>query len=247
MAALVAGGLLLDRPREWLAPLAAAAGASPGAPGRGGGDLLPALVRRRPGHPPRRAARDRLVAERLGGGAAAAPARPAAGAGVRWLVLSQAVTVCAALGTAPLTAWHFNQMSLVAPLANLVVVPLLGVVTVGLGLLGTARGGAGPSARRRRCSRLVGLAVRRRRPRRRLAARRCPGRRCARHSDAARARPALRRARRAAAAARAGGAPWSACCACALAVDAAAWAVERTRRRDAAHDLRLASARATAR
>jgi competence protein ComEC len=57
---------------------------------------------------------------------------------LRWLVLSQAVTVCAMLGTAPLTAWHFNQVSLIAVVANQIVVPLLGLVCVSAGLLATA-------------------------------------------------------------------------------------------------------------
>ena len=54
---------------------------------------------------------------------------------VRWLVLYHAATLCAVAGTAPLTAWHFNLVSLVAPLANAFIVPLLGFVPVGLGLL----------------------------------------------------------------------------------------------------------------
>jgi competence protein ComEC len=54
---------------------------------------------------------------------------------VRWAVLYEGVTLCAVAGTAPLGAWHFNRVSLVAALANPVVVPLLGFVPVGLGLV----------------------------------------------------------------------------------------------------------------
>lgn len=53
---------------------------------------------------------------------------------VRWLVLYAAVTVCATAGTLPLTAWHFNLVSLIGPLANPVLVPLLGLAPVSLGL-----------------------------------------------------------------------------------------------------------------
>jgi len=49
--------------------------------------------------------------------------------------LSVVVSVSALASTTPLTAFHFNQVSLVAPLANAVVVPLLGSVAVTLGLL----------------------------------------------------------------------------------------------------------------
>ncbi|MFI5395110.1 MAG: DNA internalization-related competence protein ComEC/Rec2 [Candidatus Binatia bacterium] len=45
------------------------------------------------------------------------------------------VSISALTATTPLTALHFNQVCLVAPLANAVVVPLLGSVAVGLGLL----------------------------------------------------------------------------------------------------------------
>lgn len=46
-----------------------------------------------------------------------------------------AVSVAALLATAPLVAWHFNFVSLAAPLANLVVNPVLGTLVVPLGLL----------------------------------------------------------------------------------------------------------------
>ncbi len=57
---------------------------------------------------------------------------------MRWwrtVALSAAVTTSALAATMPLTAYHFNQLSLVAPLANAVVVPVLGSAAVGLGLV----------------------------------------------------------------------------------------------------------------
>lgn len=44
------------------------------------------------------------------------------------------VSVAATAATAPLTAWHFQQVSLMAPLANLVALPLLGPATLLPGL-----------------------------------------------------------------------------------------------------------------
>jgi competence protein ComEC len=45
------------------------------------------------------------------------------------------VSVTALAATVPLTALHFNQISIVAPLANALVVPLLGSMAVALGLI----------------------------------------------------------------------------------------------------------------
>ena len=53
----------------------------------------------------------------------------------RPLAVSAVVSLSALGATTPLTALHFNQVCLVAPLANAVVVPLLGSLAVGLGLL----------------------------------------------------------------------------------------------------------------
>jgi competence protein ComEC len=53
----------------------------------------------------------------------------------RPLLLSLIVSVSAVAATGPLTALHFNQISLIAPLANLVVVPVLGSGAVMLGLV----------------------------------------------------------------------------------------------------------------
>jgi len=56
---------------------------------------------------------------------------------IRWLrpaAAYLAVSASALVGTAPLTAFHFNQVSWIALLANAVVVPLLGTVAVACGL-----------------------------------------------------------------------------------------------------------------
>ncbi len=64
---------------------------------------------------------------------------------LRWAILSQAVTACAFLGTAPLTAWHFNRLSPVALVANAFAVPLLGLIPVSTGLLATLAVPVAPS------------------------------------------------------------------------------------------------------
>jgi len=53
----------------------------------------------------------------------------------RWGITYGAVSAFALIGTAPLTAFHFNQISLVGLVANLFVIPLLGSAAVILGLL----------------------------------------------------------------------------------------------------------------
>lgn len=53
----------------------------------------------------------------------------------RPLAVYGVVSVTALAATMPLTAVHFNQISLIAPLANAVVVPLLGSAAVALGLI----------------------------------------------------------------------------------------------------------------
>ncbi len=45
------------------------------------------------------------------------------------------VSLAATLGTAPLVAWHFNQISLIGPMANLLAVPLSTMLIVPAGLL----------------------------------------------------------------------------------------------------------------
>jgi competence protein ComEC len=53
----------------------------------------------------------------------------------RPLAVSAAVSLSALAASTPLTAFHFNQVSLIAPVANAIVVPLLGSAAVILGLL----------------------------------------------------------------------------------------------------------------
>jgi len=52
-----------------------------------------------------------------------------------WVFASLVVTGCAQVATAPLTAFHFNRVSWIGFAANPLVVPLLGSVGVGLGLV----------------------------------------------------------------------------------------------------------------
>jgi len=62
---------------------------------------------------------------------------PAPGADWRARLCAAAlVSPCALVGTAPLTAFHFHQCSLVGVVANPVVVPIFGSAVVGLGLVG---------------------------------------------------------------------------------------------------------------
>lgn len=65
----------------------------------------------------------------------------------------------AAVGTAPLTAFHFHQVSLVGPLTNPVVIPLFGSAVVALGLAGAAIEPLAPSAAAH-LFRLAGMALR---------------------------------------------------------------------------------------
>jgi competence protein ComEC len=158
MAVLVAAGLLLDRPREWMAPVAAAAGGlvllRPGAAADISFQLsFAAVLAIVLGVPRLTACWDAWEEAHL------IRLRHPRWRWLRWLVLSQSVTVCAAIGTAPLGAWHFNQISLIAPIANLVVVPLLGIVTVAAGLLGTAAVALWPAAAPPLFL-LVGIAIR---------------------------------------------------------------------------------------
>lgn len=143
MGGLLIAAVLLDRPRDWLASITAAAAAINAArPGAfleisfqlsfvAVGSIVLGLRRLRPWWDAWE--EERLI--RLRGGA---------WRWLRWLVLSEAVTLSAMAGTAPLTAWHFNQISLIALVANPLVVPLLGVC-VGVGLLATATVPIAPS------------------------------------------------------------------------------------------------------
>jgi competence protein ComEC len=145
MGLLIVAAVLLDRSRDWLAPLAAAALSVslvwPGALSEISFQLSFAAV----------------VAIVLGMRRVTAwwnafeeahlvRLRGRHWRWIRWLVLSEAVTVCASLGTAPLTAWHFNQVSLIALLANPLVAPLLGLVCVGIGLVAAAAVAVAPAA-----------------------------------------------------------------------------------------------------
>lgn len=52
-----------------------------------------------------------------------------------WIRNSLRLTLAATLGTAPLVAYHFHYLSLISPLANLVVAPLIGFGIIPLALL----------------------------------------------------------------------------------------------------------------
>lgn len=54
----------------------------------------------------------------------------------RWWVVSQGVTVLALAATAPLTLYHFQQLSLVGLISNTIVVPITGMGGVAFGLAG---------------------------------------------------------------------------------------------------------------
>jgi len=83
------------------------------------------------------------------------------GRGWRWLgwgLASLVANLSALAATTPLTALHFNQVAPLAVVANPLVVPLLGTVSVGLGLLGAAMAlAAEPPARL--CLELAGAAA----------------------------------------------------------------------------------------
>ena len=85
-----------------------------------------------------------LAPAAAGAGRESLPSKIAARA-VRALHGSLAVSIGAGLSTAPLTALHFNMVSLIGPMANLVVVPLLSGATV-VGLVGAAAGMLSPAA-----------------------------------------------------------------------------------------------------
>src|SRR5207249_6195905 len=56
------------------------------------------------------------------------------------------VSPCALLGTAPLTAFHFHQVSLIGVVANPVIIPIFGALVVIPGLVGAAVEPAWPAA-----------------------------------------------------------------------------------------------------
>ncbi len=51
-----------------------------------------------------------------------------------WIISPFLVSLSATLGTAPLVAWHFHRFQLIGPIANLVVLPPLGII-IGYGIL----------------------------------------------------------------------------------------------------------------
>src|SRR3989442_6153892 len=73
---------------------------------------------------------------------------PAAAAGSWRARLSAAALVspCALVGTAPLTAFHFHQVSLVGLVANPLTIPIFGSVVVVLGLVGAVLEPVAPPA-----------------------------------------------------------------------------------------------------
>ncbi len=135
MVTLALAALLLDRPRHWYASLAAAAAIcllSPGALCEASFQLSFAAViaiiaaGARVHESYNRFAEQRLLH-------LTSPRRLAV---ERWFVLSQAVTTIALLATAPLTLYHFQQLSLVGLISNIFIIPITGMAAVSLGLLG---------------------------------------------------------------------------------------------------------------
>ncbi len=53
----------------------------------------------------------------------------------KWIISPFIVSLSATLGTAPLVAWHFHRFQLIGPIANLAVLPPLGLI-IGYGILG---------------------------------------------------------------------------------------------------------------
>jgi competence protein ComEC len=86
----------------------------------------------------------------------------AAGAGAPWTARLRAaalVSPCALAGTAPLTAFHFHQLSLVGVIANPLAVPIFGSLVVALGLAGALLEPAAPTLASA-VFRLAGLVLR---------------------------------------------------------------------------------------
>ena len=139
MYGVVLGAVLCDRPPDGFRALAMAAvllaAPTPGIVGDVSFQLsfaavtaLLLLARGRPG-------RALLAASGQPGPRGAAGRWAALLAWSRRLILpSLAVSLAATLATAPLTALHFQQVSMVAPLANLLALPLLGPATLVPGL-----------------------------------------------------------------------------------------------------------------
>ena len=65
-----------------------------------------------------------------------------------FLLSSFWVTFCATLGVQPLVMYYFNQISLISPLANIVLIPLVGSVATPMGLIFAALSVVSPAASR---------------------------------------------------------------------------------------------------
>lgn len=52
-----------------------------------------------------------------------------------WLAVPATASLAATIGTSPLVAYYFNLFSVVSPLSNLIIVPLIGLIVVPLGLI----------------------------------------------------------------------------------------------------------------
>lgn len=55
----------------------------------------------------------------------------------RWLILPMVSTTVATLATAPVALWHFHLLAPAALLSNLIAIPIIGLVTLPLALIGT--------------------------------------------------------------------------------------------------------------
>ena len=77
----------------------------------------------------------RILSEVKDFGAAMPGEQPWRHRALRWLTAALAASVAATLGTAPLLLQHFNHVSLVAPLSNLLIEPLICLFSLPLALL----------------------------------------------------------------------------------------------------------------
>ena len=135
MAMLFISALLIDRARYWPAAMAAASigvcTVTPGAIFEASFQLtFTAVIIIIIGVPPLRARYDTWAERRL------VRLRSTRLANLeRWFVLSITVTALALMATAPLTLYHFQQLSLVGLVSNIFIVPITGMAAVSVGLL----------------------------------------------------------------------------------------------------------------
>jgi competence protein ComEC len=135
MAALFLSALLFDRSRHWPATLAVAAAVvcsiSPGAAFEASFQLsFAAVIAIVAGGNRLLEAYDNWAEQHLW--RLSAPRCATLG---RWIVASQGMTLLAMLATAPLTLHHFQQLSAVGAISNLVIVPIVGMGAVAFGLV----------------------------------------------------------------------------------------------------------------